>query len=221
MSHHDDYKLKWQELCRDRNMVTAVKRWITYEVGDGSSVGAVVFRLGCQYFEDKVLGSFGFPQKQCISTWLWSFFGPSSLKHPQWHVSCCFPWECTLLLSHWISLTVKKYDQAAKLHYTSCLDGVWIDKKVWINPNNSHESLDRSKLRPSQTPTIHPSQFLNLLIISVPKRNIFYALQYCIPVKVKMGYAKPMATFNKLKCILTIIYNLYQGSSMRDCITLC
>ena len=27
-------------------MVTAVKRWITYEVGDGSSVGAVVFRLG-------------------------------------------------------------------------------------------------------------------------------------------------------------------------------
>ena len=112
MSRHYDSNVQWQELCRDKNMVTAVKRWITYEVGDGSSVGAVVFRLGCQYFEDKVLGSFGFPQKQCISTWLWSFFGPSSLKHPQWHVSCCFPWECTLLLSHWISLTVKKYDPA-------------------------------------------------------------------------------------------------------------
>ena len=30
----------------------------------------------------------------------------------------------------------------AKLHYTSCLDGVWIKiKKVWINPNKSHDSL--------------------------------------------------------------------------------
>ena len=48
----------------------------------------------------------------------------------------------------------------AKLHYTSCLDGVWIKmKKVWINPNNSHDSLDRSKLRPSQTPTNHPLKF--------------------------------------------------------------
>ena len=29
----------------------------------------------------------------------------------------------------------------AKLHYTSCLDGVWIKmKKVWINPNNSHDN---------------------------------------------------------------------------------
>ena len=31
-------------ISRDRNMVTAVKRWISYEVGNGSSVGAVVFR---------------------------------------------------------------------------------------------------------------------------------------------------------------------------------
>ena len=57
----------------------------------------------------------------------------------------------------------------AKLHYTSCLDGVWIKiKKVWINPNNSHESLDRSKLRPSQTPTIHPSEFFGHITFSVP-----------------------------------------------------
>ena len=50
--------------------------------------------------------------------------------------------------------------EPAKLHYTSCLDGVWIKmKKVWINPNNSHDSLNRSKLRPSQTPTNHPLKF--------------------------------------------------------------
>ena len=42
------------------------------------------------------------------------------------------------------------------------------DKKVWINPNNSHESLDRSKLRPSQTPTIHPSEFFGHITFSVP-----------------------------------------------------
>ena len=41
-------------------------------------------------------------------------------------------------------------------------------KKVWINPNNSHESLDRSKLRPSQTPTIHPSEFFGHITFSVP-----------------------------------------------------
>ena len=40
-------------------MVTAVKRWITYEVGDGSSVGAVVFRFGGHGLEDKVKGYFG------------------------------------------------------------------------------------------------------------------------------------------------------------------
>ena len=52
------------------------------------------------------------------------------------------------------------FQYKAKLHYTSCLDGVWIKmKKVWINPNNSHDSLDRSKLRPSQTPTNHPLKF--------------------------------------------------------------
>ena len=39
-------------------MVTAVKRWITYEVGDGSSVGAVVFRLGCYDLEEKKKGVF-------------------------------------------------------------------------------------------------------------------------------------------------------------------
>ena len=33
-----------EKISRDRNMVTAVKRWIRYEVGNGSSVGAVVFR---------------------------------------------------------------------------------------------------------------------------------------------------------------------------------
>ena len=38
----EDYQLK--STTRDQNMVTAVKRWISYEVGDGSSVGAVVFR---------------------------------------------------------------------------------------------------------------------------------------------------------------------------------
>ena len=42
------------------------------------------------------------------------------------------------------------------------------DKKVWINPNNSHESLDRSKLRPSQTPTNHPSEFFGHITFSVP-----------------------------------------------------
>ena len=42
------------------------------------------------------------------------------------------------------------------------------DKKVWINPNNSHESLDRSKLRLSQTPTIHPSEFFGHITFSVP-----------------------------------------------------
>ena len=50
-------------------MVTAVKRWITYEVGDGSSVGAVVFRLGCYDLEEKKKGVLDalltndFPQK--------------------------------------------------------------------------------------------------------------------------------------------------------------
>ena len=57
----------------------------------------------------------------------------------------------------------------AKLYYTSSLDGVWIKiKKVWINPNNSHESLDRSKLSPSQTPTNHPSEFFGHITFSVP-----------------------------------------------------
>ena len=51
-------------------------------------------------------------------------------------------------------------DIMAKLYYTSCLDGVWIKiKKVWINQNKSHDSLDRSKLRPSQTLTNHPLNF--------------------------------------------------------------
>ena len=64
---------------------------------------------------------------------------------------------------------VLSFYRKAKLHYTSCLDGVWIKmKKVWINPNNSHESLDRSKLRPSQTPTIHPSEFFGHITFSVP-----------------------------------------------------
>ena len=55
-------------------MVTAVKRWITYEVGDGSSVGAVVFRFGGHDLEDKVQGYFGrvstddFSQTQFMST---------------------------------------------------------------------------------------------------------------------------------------------------------
>ena len=62
-----------------------------------------------------------------------------------------------------------EYTQLAKLHYTSCLDGVWIKKKkVWINPNNSHESLDRSKLMPSQAPTNHPSEFFGHITFSVP-----------------------------------------------------
>ena len=53
-------------------MVTAVKRWITYEVGDGSSVGAVVFRLGCYDLEEKKKGVFDalltndFPKKMNI-----------------------------------------------------------------------------------------------------------------------------------------------------------
>ena len=33
-------------------MVTAVKRWISYEVGNGSSVGAVVFRWVNDDYED-------------------------------------------------------------------------------------------------------------------------------------------------------------------------
>ena len=34
-------------------MVTAVKRWISYEVGNGSSVGAVVFRwIDDEWYED-------------------------------------------------------------------------------------------------------------------------------------------------------------------------
>ena len=51
-------------------MVTAVKRWITYEVGDGSSVGAVVFRFGGHDLKDKKKGAFDalltndFPQKK-------------------------------------------------------------------------------------------------------------------------------------------------------------
>ena len=57
----------------------------------------------------------------------------------------------------------------AKLYYTSSLDGVWIKiKKVWINPNNSHDSLDRSKIRPSQAPTNHPSEFFGHITFSVP-----------------------------------------------------
>ena len=62
----------------------------------------------------------------------------------------------------------------AKLHYTSCLDGVWIKmKKVWINPNNSHDSLDRSKLRPSQTPTNHPWKFCWYINSSVPRIKLY------------------------------------------------
>ena len=73
------------------------------------------------------------------------------------------PWA-----DHWKTNQPSK-DELAKLHYTSCLDGVWIKiKKVWINPNNSHESLDQSKLRPSQTPTNHPSEFFGHITFSVP-----------------------------------------------------
>ena len=65
-------------------MVTAVKRWITYEVGDGSSVGAVVFRLGCYDLEEKKKGAFDalltndFPKKMNINV-IVIFLGPSSL----------------------------------------------------------------------------------------------------------------------------------------------
>ena len=49
---------------------------------------------------------------------------------------------------------------------------IWIDPNYFgslcSNPNNSHESLDRSKLRLSQTPTIHPSEFFGHITFSVP-----------------------------------------------------
>ena len=48
---------------------------------------------------------------------------------------------------------------AAKLYFASCLDG------VWINPNKSHDSLDRSKLRPSRTLTNHHSNFFDISIL--------------------------------------------------------
>ena len=44
-----------EKISRDRNMVTAVKRWIMYEVGNGSSVGAVVFRWVNDDYEDLMM----------------------------------------------------------------------------------------------------------------------------------------------------------------------
>ena len=74
-------------------MVTAVKRWITYEVGDGSSVGAVVFRFGGHDLEDKVQGCFGhslnrwfFPNTMYVNM-IVIFFGAKNTTRNSWRVN--------------------------------------------------------------------------------------------------------------------------------------